>query len=134
MDQANKILLFLLVLVIAVGASLLIFNKLGLLKKVFPNGIGINNWPLFSNSTSIFAAPTPTPDVSQITPTPQPQQTSATPTQIPTSIYTTPWQTKPTMITQPPTSQIPNTGLPTIVIPLLFSAASSGWFLKRKSR
>ncbi len=111
MDQFNKILAVFLLLIVAVGLSLFIFSRLGLLGKIFPS-TNIEK-PQATNTTS--TTPTPPPLVS---PSPQVTQTqtglwgwiarlrAGNPTPTPKA-PTTPPPTQENIVAMPSTEVVP---------------------------
>ncbi len=160
MEQFNRILAAFLILVVAVGISLFVFSRLGILSRIFPS----NKPGVTTNATTQTTSPTPTQ-----TPTLTPQaqtgilgwfsqfgkaQNTPTPTPttrpLPTQAQT---QTPPTIITQTPqfievtpSSNItivpygsvssptyPASGVETVIIPLFGSLFLLGTYLRRLS-
>lgn len=156
MEQFNKVLAAFLILVVAVGISLFVFSRLGILSRIFPS-----NKPTTSITQTASPTPTQTPSV-----TPQAQagilgwlsqlgKTKNTPTPIPPSPTPTQEarQPPPAIITQPPqviemtpTTNItivpygsvsaptyPASGVETALLPLLGSFFFLGICLRRLS-
>lgn len=109
MDQFNKVLAAFLLLVVAVGISLFIFSRLGILSRIFPSTklVSSTTTTQVSQSPTPTRTPTPTPQankpgilgwLSQLgkpktTPTPSPQTTTKPDkeqTQTPTPLTTNP--------------------------------------------
>jgi len=110
MDSFNKVISFVLGLVVVVVFLAIISGKIDLRKTI----TGVSTPKTTSSGFSLFgskAIPTPT-----LTTTPTQKQNSAY------NQYNT--QTPKT---------IPATGSPTIVLPLLFSALSGGLYLRKKN-
>ena len=103
MDSFNKVISFVLGLVVVIVFLAIISGKIDLRKRITGSG-----------GVSLFGSkPTPT-----LTPT-------VTPTQKPTAIYNQYNNQTP--------KKIPATGSPTIILSLLFSALSGGIYLRKKS-
>ena len=104
MDQFNKVLAAFLLLVVAVGISLFIFSRLGILSRIFPSTklVSSTTTTQVSQSPSPTQTPTPTPQANKpgilgwlsqlgkpkITLTPSPAQNSKLETLNPNNIQT----------------------------------------------
>lgn len=135
MDQINRGLTAIFIIVFALAVAFFIFYRLGLFTRFFPNS-KISFSGILSGSTT---APTPTP-----TPSKEPEnnpKATATPAAIITPTTRpaqNPWITPlPTRATRPPSApvtNIPNTGSPTAFLPLLGSLGALGLVLRKKTK
>ena len=117
MDGFNKVISFVLGLVVVIVFLAIISGKIDLRKRI----AGISTTKTTSTGFSLFGSkPTTTP-----TPT-------ITPTQKPTTTYNQYNNQNSNKTSQTP-KKIPNTGSPTIIIPLLFSSLAGGVYLRKKN-
>ncbi len=126
MEQFNRALTFIFILIFAFGVAFFIFYRLGLFQKIFPQ-VKMSLPAFFSGTAptpTITPAPTPANEVVERENTPTPEPTTAAQTQTP-SRYPT--------ITTPRAPQIPGTGSPTILLPILGSLFGTGLLFRRKS-
>ena len=128
MEQFNRILTFIFVLIFAFGVAFFIFYRLGLFQKIFPQ-VKLSLPTFFSGSVptpTLVPVPTEAADkeafVDQSTPITEPSVTTQpyTPPRYPTTVA-------------PYTRQIPGTGSPTILLPILGSLFGAGFFIRRNS-
>lgn len=142
MENFNKVLSFILGLVVVIVFVIVLSNRLNLSDKFLP---------LKNNKAKITATPTPTQKqpglfsrlFKRTTPTPTP-----TPSKKPTKITYNNYQTGqpvqatpiPTLLPQPTTKggvgtvkTIPSTGSPGILLPLFSSSALLGFYLRRRT-
>ena len=127
MEQFNRALTFIFILIFAFGVAFFIFYRLGLFQKIFPQVK--MSLPAFFYGTS----PTPT-----LTPTTTPsgevivgQENITTPE--PTTTTSRPAPSKYPTIATPYARQIPGTGSPTILLPILGSLFGVGLHFRKKS-
>ena len=110
MDGFNKVISFVLGLVVVIVFLAIISGKIDLRKRI----TGSSGVSLFGSKPT--ASPTPT----------------ITPTQKPTTTYNQYNNQNSNKTSQTP-KKIPNTGSPTIIIPLLFSSLAGGVYLRKKN-
>jgi len=115
MDSFNKVISFVLGLVVVIVFLAIVSGKIDIRKKI--SGIGSTNKSTSTGFSLFGARPTPT-----LTPTPTPKTTTASGTGSTYNQYN--GKTPKT---------IPATGSPTILLPLLFSALAGGSYLRKKS-
>jgi hypothetical protein len=159
MDQFNKVLAAFLLLVVAVGISLFIFSRLGILSRIFPSTklVSSTTTTQVSQSPSPTQTPTPTPQANKpgilgwlsqlgkpkITLTPSPQTTTKPDkAQTPTLMITNPTmvlvQTQDTITVSPIIKHqetiVPASGIEAMFIPAVSLSALFGLFLKHKAK
>lgn len=129
MEQFNRVLTFVFILIFAFGVAFFIFYRLGLFQKIFPQ--------VRMSLPAFFSGTTPTP-TSTPTPTPTPntneavsQEEAATPEFTQSTQQAIPLKYPTT--TAPYTRQIPGTGSPTILLPILGSLFGVGLHFRKKS-
>lgn len=127
MEQFNRVLTFIFILLFAFGVAFFIFYRLGLFQRIFPQA-KLSLPAFFSGTTT---TPTPTPTLSPDADVVFGQETTTTPDLNPTIQQLVPLGYP--AITTPHTKQIPGTGSPTVLLPILGSLFGAGLYLHKKS-
>ncbi len=121
MDSFNKVISFILGLVVVIVFVAVLMGKIKL---------GGKGFPLIGGSS---VSPTPSVTANKTTPAPGAQTTTTNPnTNTNYKPYVT--GTPPGMTKSNTPSTIPSTGLPTIFIPSLMAIAAAGGFLRRTGK
>jgi hypothetical protein len=133
MEQFNRALTVFFVVVFALGVAFFIFYRLGLFQKMFPQAKLSVPWFFNSttkNSDTTSLTPTPTPE-GQVGYTQETGSHTSTQQQTQQPETTSVAPVRPVYINGATT--IPNTGAPTLLLPLLLSAGGVGLWLRKKS-
>jgi hypothetical protein len=131
MEQFNRALTFIFILIFAFGVAFFIFYRLGLFQKIFPQ--------VKMSLPAFFSGTAPTPTLTPtLTPTPTPSGEVIVgqeniPTSEPTTTTSQPAPSRYPTIATPYTRQIPGTGSPTILLPILGSLFGVGLHFRKKS-
>lgn len=135
MDQINRGLTAIFIIIFALAVAFFIFYRLGLFTRFFPNSkIAFSG--ILSSGTS---TPTPTASPTQepkITPraTITPTTYAAPTTRTGQNSWLTPLPTRTMNGALTPVTNIPNTGSPTALLPLLGSLGGLGLILRKKTK